>query len=112
MENVWLSVPDVADMLDVRHRDVRVLVSDHTLLAVRREDNTAAVIHRDELVWDGERWSVLSSLRGTILALLDAGFSENEAMEWLLSPNDLLRDESPLSQLRAGNIHAVRRAVF
>lgn len=51
----------------------------------------------------------LPSLRGTLLVLLDAGYSDDEAVDWLLTVNDEL-DERPIDSLLRGNKAAVRRA--
>lgn len=59
-----------------------------------------------EFVLDG---APLSSLRGTLLTLLDAGFSEEEAVAWLLAENEEL-GERPVEALRAGRKSGVRRA--
>jgi hypothetical protein len=50
----------------------------------------------------------LGELRGTIVVLGDSGFSDDEAMHWLLSPEDSL-GTSPIEALRAGRKAEVRR---
>jgi hypothetical protein len=47
-------------------------------------------------------------LRGTIVVLGDAGFSDDEAIHWLLNPDDSLGD-TPIAALRAGRKAEVRR---
>lgn len=51
----------------------------------------------------------LPSLRGTLLALRDAGLSNDQAVEWLLEENDEL-NARPIAVLQAGHKSAVRRA--
>jgi hypothetical protein len=51
----------------------------------------------------------LPPLRGTLLALLDAGYSNEEAVAWVLGENDEL-GERPIDSLMAGRKSAVRRA--
>ncbi len=106
---IWLSFPEVADLLDVRLRDVRALVASNELLAVRRGNSNALAIHRDQLVINDDQWIPLVSLRGTITALKDAGLNDDDALSWLLATSDEL-DDVPLQALRAGRVHAVRRA--
>ena len=50
----------------------------------------------------------LSSLRGTIIVLQDAGFTDDEVIDWLLAPDDEL-GRSPIDALLAGHKSAVRR---
>lgn len=50
----------------------------------------------------------LSSLRGTIIVLQDAGFSDDEAIDWLLAPEDTI-GVAPIEALRAGRKSEVRR---
>ncbi|UFU01629.1 DNA-binding protein [Ruania suaedae] len=106
----WLSIPEVAEALGVRLRDVRTMLAERRLLAVRRGDNEAWAIPAGLLtrVDDGGA-QPLASLRGTLVQLGDAGMSDEECMTWLYSPNDEL-GEPPIEALRAGRIHAVRRA--
>ncbi len=105
----WISIPEVAELLDVRLRDVRALIANNELLAVRRGESNALAIHRDQLVIEDGQWRPLESLRGTVTALKDAGLNDDDAMAWLLASSDEL-DEIPLQALRAGRVHAVRRA--
>ena len=50
----------------------------------------------------------LASLRGTIIVLQDAGFSDDEAIDWLLSEEDSI-GSAPIDALRAGRKSEVRR---
>jgi hypothetical protein len=50
----------------------------------------------------------LASLRGTIIVLQDAGFSDDEAIDWLLSEEDSI-GAAPIDALRAGRKSEVRR---
>lgn len=108
-ESEWLTVPDVAELLGARLRDVRGLIHTRDLLAVRTADTNAVIVHRKELVEVDGQWVPLPSLRGTVTVLEDAGFTDAEAMEWLTSENSLLGEE-PIDMLREGDVHAVRRA--
>ena len=107
-----MSIPEVAEALGARQRDVRTMLDDRTLLAVRRGENNALAVCSLELVEDGDRLMPLKPLRGTLTRLSDAGFTDDEAMQWLLEANDLLEGKRPIDLLRAGNIHGVRRVIL
>ena len=51
---------------------------------------------------------MLASLHGTITVLADAGFSDEEAIVWLFTQDDLL-GTTPIDALRAGRKTEVRR---
>lgn len=78
------------------------LIEDRHLLAVRRDK---VLVIPEEFVLDGEP---LKDLRGTLMLLADDGFSDDEAMQWMLEVNDLL-GVSPIAALRAGRKAEVRR---
>ena len=59
-----------------------------------------------ELIVDHEP---LSSIRGTMLQLLDLGLTEAEAIDWLYQENDEL-GETPMAALLKGHKAPVRRA--
>ena len=107
----WLSLPEVAEAIGVELRDVRGMVRESRLAGVRRgESNAYAVpaefiLAKDE---NPEEPGPLPTLRGTLITLSDSGFSEEEAVRWLLRRDDSL-GVTPVEALRAGQIHAVRR---
>ncbi|WP_182353416.1 Rv2175c family DNA-binding protein [Flaviflexus huanghaiensis] len=101
-----MSLPEVAEALGIRLRDVRTLISDRRLLATRPEG--PLVITRDQLVESDGTWQVLGNLRGTLILLADAGFSDDEAHEWLHREEPEL-GETPMAALRSGKHRAVRR---
>lgn len=107
----WLSVPEVAERLGVRDREVRTMLRDRRLLAVRRAEGRGPQIPRDFLVpaQDGAPgWQALPSLRGTLVLLADCGLDDDQAMRWLTAHDDEL-GEAPLAALRRDRTHAVRR---
>ncbi len=53
----------------------------------------------------------LSFLRGTLVVLGDAGFSNDEAVNWLLSENEIL-GTTPIDALRNGRKAEVRRVAL
>lgn len=98
----WLTIPDLVELLGVGVSKVRRLIEDRQLLA-RRVDGVWQV--PDVFIRDGEP---LPELRGTLTLLADAGFSDDEAMNWLLEEEDLL-GTSPIDALRTGRKAEVRR---
>ena len=98
----WLTIPDLTEILGLKVSQVRRLIEDRVLLA-RRVD---AVWRVPELfIREGEP---LGELRGTIMLLGDLGFTDDEAIDWLLSPEESL-GASPIDALRAGRKAEVRR---
>ena len=98
----WLTIPDLTEALGLKVSQVRRLIEDRALLA-RRIDGVwkvpAAFISGDE---------PLRELRGTLVVLGDSGFSDDEALDWLLNPEESL-GVSPIEALRAGRKAEVRR---
>lgn len=98
----WLTVPDLVDILGLSPGKIHRLLEERHLLAVRRD---GVVVVPEEFLLDGEP---VHGLAGTLTLLADAGFSDDEAMEWMLAPHDQL-DGSPTGALRAGRKAEVRR---
>jgi hypothetical protein len=101
-ERTWLTVPDLVDTLGLGAGRIRRLIEDRHLLAVRRDGVLS--VPADFIVDDAP----MSELRGTLIVLGDAGFDDDEAMEWLLSSEDSL-GVAPIDALRAGRKAEVRR---
>jgi hypothetical protein len=51
---------------------------------------------------------VVDSLKGTIVVLSDAGFSDEELIGWLFTPDESLRGR-PIDALREGRKTEIRR---
>jgi hypothetical protein len=98
----WLTVPELVDILGIPQGRVRRLIEEHALLAAR-VDGVLKV--PADFIEDGEP---LSELRGTVIVLHDAGFSDDEAMRWLLEEDTML-GTAPIDALRAGRKAEVRR---
>ena len=98
----WLTIPDVVNILGVTPGKVHRLIEDRYLLATRIDGvlRVPAVFLRD-----GEP---LHELRGTIMLLVDAGYTDDEATTWLITPEDSL-GTAPIEALRAGRKAEVRR---
>lgn len=98
----WLSIPDLTELLGVKVSQVRRLIEDRALLA-SRVDGVWKV--PEVFIQNGEP---MSELRGTLIVLGDSGYNDDEAMHWLLSPEQSLT-VSPIEALRAGRKAEVRR---
>ncbi|MBL3687261.1 DNA-binding protein [Leucobacter zeae] len=98
-----LTIPDLVERFQLPPGKLHRLIEDHHLAAVRIDGvvQVPAMFVQDD--------HPLPPLRGTLLVLLDAGFSNDEAVSWLLSDNDEL-GERPIDSLVAGRKSAVRRA--
>lgn len=106
----WLWLPEVADLLGVRGRDVRAMIGDRRLVAIRRGENNALAVNGAQFIEKDGEIVPLPSLRGTLIQLADAGYNSEEALRWLMEPNDLV-GMTPLEGLRGEKTHAVRRAI-
>jgi len=98
----WLTVPDLVEVLGIGVSKVRRLIEDRTLLAIRRE---GVLMVPAAFIRDGEP---LHELRGTLVVLADSGFSDDEAMTWLLTEDEIL-ETAPIDALIAGRKAEVRR---
>ncbi len=98
----WLTVPDLVEILHLSPGRVHRLLEERHLLAVRRE---RVLVVPEEFLLDG---APVKDLRGTLILLADDGFTDDEAMEWMLTPTDLL-GATPIEALRAGRKAEVRR---
>lgn len=98
----WLTVPDLVDLLGLPQGRVRRLLQEYALLAVR-VDGVLKV--PADFVVDG---APLPELKGTVVVLHDAGFSDDEAMRWLLE-EEVSLGAAPIDALRAGRKAEVRR---
>lgn len=102
----WLSVPEVAEAIGLRHRQVRKMITDGDLLAHRVGPNLAVGVPA-AFVRDGE---ILPSLPGTVTVLRDARLDDDEALEWLFTPDDTLPlPGPPIAMLLAGRKAEVRK---
>ena len=101
-EQEWLTIPDLIDQLRLSQSRVRQLIDDKQLLAVRRNGTlqVPSAFIRDD--------APLPELRGTLIVLADDGFTDEQAMDWLLNVDGSLRT-TPIEALRAGRKAEVRR---
>jgi hypothetical protein len=80
----WLTLPDIAERLEIPVTRVHQMLRDHHLLAVRRD----GVLRVPAELVAGK--SVLKHLPGVLTLLHDAGFNDEEAMRWLYTEDDSL----------------------
>jgi hypothetical protein len=98
----WLTVPDLVELLGLSVSRVRRLIEDRHLGA-KRIDGVLKV--PAVFLKDGQP---LGELHGTLIVLADDGFSDDEAVDWLLAEEESL-GTSPIEALRAGRKAEVRR---
>ena len=101
-ETRWLTIPDLVEALGIGVSKVRRLIEDRQLLASRIDGGWQVP---ELFLRDGEP---LPELRGTLIVLADSGFTDDEAMHWLLSDEESL-GTAPIDALRAGRKAEVRR---
>jgi hypothetical protein len=98
----WLTMPDLVEVLDVPLGRVRRLIDEHYLIGSRR---TGVFAVPSVFIVDGHP---LSSLRGTVIVMQDAGFTDDEIIDWLFEEEESL-GRSPIAALLDGHKSAVRR---
>jgi Rv2175c C-terminal domain of unknown function len=80
----WLALPDVAERLDMPVNRVRQLVREGKFLALRRE----GVLQMPAELVDSP--IALKHLPGVLTLLHDAGYNDEEAFQWLYTPDESL----------------------
>jgi hypothetical protein len=98
----WLPISAVAQRMGETPGRVRRLLDDRHLVAMRLDGELK--IPAEFLVDDHP----LPSLRGTVIVLLDRGFSTDEVIEWMFAPEETM-GEAPIAVLRSGRKSEVRR---
>jgi hypothetical protein len=98
-----LTIPAVAEALDVPVTRVHQYVRDGQLLAVRDEGGIRVVPAL--LIQDGE---IVKSLPSVITQLRDVRYSDDEIVEWLHRSDDSLPG-TPIDALRANRGSEVKR---
>jgi hypothetical protein len=101
-ETDWLTLPDLVEVLGEPLGRVRRMLDEFQLVGSKR-DGVLKV--PSVFIVDGHP---LPSLRGTVFVLHDAGFSDDEAIDWLLSPEESI-GMPPIEALLAGRKSEVRR---
>ncbi|WP_309128666.1 Rv2175c family DNA-binding protein [Microbacterium sp.] len=98
----WLTIPDLVEVLGETPGRVRRLLDDRHLVGSRR---SGALAVPAIFIVDGRP---LSSLRGTVIALQDAGFTDDEVIDWMLAEEESL-GRTPIAALLDGHKSEVRR---
>ena len=100
----WLPLPDVAERLGCTVTKVHGLLDERALVALRVGERKIRSV--PALFLEGDH--VVDSLKGTIAVLADAGFSDEELVAWLYTPDESLRGR-PIDALREGRKTEIRR---
>ena len=98
----WLTLPDVAERLDVTISKVHQMIRDRELLAVRRDGVRRVPA---ELV---ANHTVRKHLPGVLTLLHDANFSDEEILDWLYRSDDSLSG-TPAAALGGDRAREVKR---
>jgi excisionase family DNA binding protein len=102
----WLTVPDLAERLDLPMSTVRRLIDDREVLAARIGERKVVAVPEKFLDDEG----VLPALKGTFTVLADGGMNDTEILMWLFTPDASLPVEgAPIDSLRGGFKTEVRR---
>ncbi len=100
--NEWLTLPDVGEILGETPGRIHRLLDERSLISVRRDG--VRVVPAEFIA--GTR--PLPSLRGTAILLQDAGYDDEEIIDWLYSDEPEL-GHPPIQSLVAGRKAEVRR---
>ena len=100
----WVTIPDIAQALDLKVTRVHNLISDGTLIALRDPETNVRKV--PALFLNGSR--VLEYLKGTLVVLKDSGFSDEEAIVWLYTEDESLPGR-PIDALIDGRKTEIRR---
>jgi hypothetical protein len=102
IQTEWLSLPELVEVLGEPLGRVRRMLDEFQIIGSRRD---GAIKVPAVFLLDGHP---IPSLRGTVFVLHDAGFTDDEAIDWLLSDEDSI-GMPPIEALRAGRKSEVRR---
>lgn len=102
----WLTVPDLAERLELPMSSVRQLIADREVLSARIGERNVIAVPAKFLDDEG----VLPALKGTFTVLGDGGMNDTEILTWLFTPDASLPVEgAPIDSLRGGFKTEVRR---
>ena len=80
----WLTLPDIAERLELPIMRVHQMIRDRALIAVRRD----GVLRVPAELVAGR--TVIKHLPGVLNLLHDAGYNDEEVLRWLYTPDDTL----------------------
>ncbi|MGH3426108.1 MAG: Rv2175c family DNA-binding protein [Terriglobales bacterium] len=101
--NEWLTVPQVAERLNIRITKVHRLIAEGELVA-RRRDGILYV--PGELVTTDER--IAAHITGIMTVLRDDGFTPEEMLQWLFTVDESL-GATPAAALHGHKAREVKR---
>jgi hypothetical protein len=100
----WLTLPDVAERMNLPITKARQLVKDRQLVAVRRGERNVLSVPAAFLLGD----QVLKGLPGTLTLLADNKYTDEEALRWMFTADETLPG-TPVQALRDNRGTEVRR---
>lgn len=98
----WVNLPDLAERLEVPVTRVHQMIHEGAILAVRRDGVLRVPA---ELVATAQ---AVKHLPGVLTLLRDAGFTEEDMLRWLYSPDESLPG-TPATALGGGGATEVKR---
>jgi hypothetical protein len=98
----WLTLPDIAELLEIPVTRVHQLLRDRALIAVRRD----GVLRVPAELMAGD--TVRKHLPGVLTVLRDAGYNDEEALRWLYTPDETLPG-TPATALSTDRATEVKR---
>ena len=102
----WLTVPDIGERMGLRLSDVRQMIEDRQVLAVRIGPRNVLSVPSKFFNEEGP----LPELPGTFTVLGDSRMTDAQILRWLFTPDDSLPVQgSPMDALLAGFKTEVRR---
>jgi hypothetical protein len=102
----WLTVPDIGERMGLRLSDVRQMIEDRLVLAVRVGPRRVVSVPSKFFNEEGP----LPELPGTFTVLGDSRMSDAQILRWLFTPDETLPVQgSPMDALLAGFKTEVRR---
>ncbi|MFT4186423.1 MAG: Rv2175c family DNA-binding protein [Micrococcaceae bacterium] len=103
----WLAIGEVAEQIGTTVPRIKALVDRKVLLGIRR-GNPPIFNIPEKFIKDGKP---LDNLKGTLLLLQDAGFSDEESLIWLFTEEPSL-EAKPIDVLYEGTFKTqVRRVI-
>ena len=100
----WLTLPDLAESMNLPITKVRQLIKDRQLVALRRGERNVLSVPAAFLLED----QVLKGLPGTLTLLADNKYTDEEALRWMFTADDTLPG-TPVQALRDNRGTEVRR---
>jgi hypothetical protein len=100
----WLTLPELAERIDLPLSRLRQLLREGRLVAVARGNPPVKQVPAD-LVADDH---LVKGLAGALTVLRDAGYSDVEALRWLLTEDPNIPGR-PVDLMAAGRDTAVKR---